>query len=920
MKRKTITFMITALLLISGLSASAYFKDDSKESHELIIRLSSYDSYKDLPVSFEIVGRSVEGAVDVIISSEERSLLDASDFSYSVVIDDVAAYDDSVRESYKTFSEMESFLSSVASTYPDITKLTSIGTSYEGRDIWCLEISDNPGVDEDEPGVFYMGLHHAREWPSLAACVYIIEQLTSNYGVNSTLTGHVDTNRIWVVPCVNPDGYVYDHDQGNDWRKNRHYFSQYGSYGVDLNRNYPGACNGEPWGTWGSMPSSHVTHQPSQSQYVGPLGGSELETQAIMNMFRSHDICASLTFHTYSELVLWPWGYSTSETTPDNAYLSSVGTAIAQRITTQSGYGTYDPGQSSSLYPTGGDTTDWAYGYGHYVQGRPVFAYTIEMCSSFHPSESYLDQIVEENWDGALYLLQEAETIRDTTPRRVAPPMMNEPIQDSFGWTISWDERNPEADVDYFEVEQFSNVVMGTDDCESDGSAWILDGFSQSSDDSYSGSQSYVSRQQSSDVSSMTSAYPLYVTEGMSLSFATNYDIEYNYDYGTLEVSLEGRSFDMIDNFTGSSDGWVQKTYSLEQYVGTSVFFRFRHVTDSSTLGDGFFVDDISPVVLSADSQSLSNSIGQTSFELSSPPQDLSYYRVRGHNSDYGWCDFGCLVLINNSADLSAPSISSVVEDADPMLIGGSVTISCSVEDPSGVQDVRILIDGPAGFSSVNATMSDLGGGLFSYSDSYSIQGEYFYSFLSEDSLGNAAVSSQYLFCIINSSMQTKSFSYRDAWNLFTLPYNTSYLASSLCAQIPGALMVSGFDASVQSYNTYFAGGPASFDFELLDGAGYFVFSEQNCSVTLAGMSVDSVSVPLFENWNLLGWYHLQDTTASSLSENISGSEMVSWFNEEAQSYETYFVGGPSSFDFTITQGMGVFVFTTISGVWEGEG
>jgi len=920
MKKKSVVLLLTALLLVSGLSASAYLKDDSKHSFEMIIRLDSYEVLNDLPIPYEIVGRSVEGAVDVIISSDERSLLDSSEFCYDVVIDNVGEYDDSVRESYRTFPEMEALLSSIASSYPSITKLTSIGTSYEGRDIWCLEISDNPGLDEGEPEVFYMGLHHAREWPSLAACLYIIENLTSNYGVNATLTGHVNNNRIWVVPCVNPDGYVYDHDQGHDWRKNRHVFPQYGTTGVDLNRNYPGACNGEPWGTWGSMPSSHVSHQPSDSQYIGPLGGSELETQAIMDMFLSHEITAAITFHTYSELVLWPWGFSLSETTPDDSYLSSVGTAIANRITKQSGYGTYDPGQSSSLYPTGGDTTDFAYGYGHYVQGRPVFAYTIEMCSTFHPSESYLEQIVKENYDGALYLLEEAETIRDTTPRRVAPPAINEPVQNSFSWTLSWGETNPEADVDYFEVEQLSNVQYGLDDCESDSSAWILDGFSQSTDDFYSGAKSYASRQQSSDVSAMTSAYPLYVTEGMSLSFWTNYDIEYNYDYGMLEISYEGRSFEMIDNFTGSSGGWVQKTYSLDDYVGKSIFIRFRHATDSNTLDDGFFVDDISTIVLSTDSTSLSNTITQTSFDLASPPQGICYYRVRGSNADYGWGDYSTLVEINNSADLSAPSVSSVVEDADPMLVGGSVTITCSVEDPSGVSDVRILIDGPAGFIPVNVSMSDLGGNMYSYSDSYALQGEYFYSFLTEDSLGNADLSAQYLFCIINSSMQTKSFSYRDAWNLFTVPYNTSYLASSLCAQIPGALMVSGFDASVQSYDTYFAGGPASFDFELVAGAGYFVFSEQNSSVTLAGMAVDSASLTLFENWNLLGWYHDYDTSASSLSENISGSEMVSWFNEDIQSYETYFVGGPSSFDFTITQGMGVFVFTTESGVWQGEG
>ena len=78
-----------------------------------------------------------------------------------------------------------------------------------------------------------------------------------------------------------------------------------------------------------------------------------------------NDISGLISWHTHGELVLWPWGYSRNEVTPDDTYLSNVGVELASRITRQSGSGTYTPEQASDLYPANGDTTDWTYGYNH---------------------------------------------------------------------------------------------------------------------------------------------------------------------------------------------------------------------------------------------------------------------------------------------------------------------------------------------------------------------------------------------------------------------------------------------------------------------------------------------------------------------------------------------------------------------------
>ena len=618
-----------------------------------LIRIDTTKGLVSLPRGTDIVGHKPGEWVDIILTQEELNLLIEREVDLSILIEDVNAHSASVRGTYHSLADVESMLQSIAENYTSITSLYSIGTTYEGRDIWCLEITDNPGVDEGEPGVFFMGLHHAREWPTIEVCLYIADQLTSQYGVDPDITDAVNNRRLWLVTCVNPDGYYYCHDSpGYDWRQNRHYFPQFGTYGVDLNRNYGGSSNGDPWGSWGSIGAGSVTHNPDYEIYCGPGSISELETQTIRDMFLTNDICATISWHTHGELVIWPWGYSASEQTPDNTYLSYVGQQIASRISKQTS-GTYEPGQSAGLYPTTGDTTDWAYGYAHYVQGRPTFAYTIEACNEFQPPASALDQIVQENFDGALYFLQEAENISNVIPR-VIPPVIDDMTEDNDGdYTVSWQEQNPAANPDYFQLDELTGITIDTDDAESGTGLWALDGFSLSTSRSYSSSHSYKSRYSDEDVSSMTTTYPIPITAGMTLSLWTWYNIEEDWDYAFVEVSRDGRFYDLLESFTGSSGGWILKSYSLDDYADDSLFIRFRYTTDTYTQEEGFYVDDISPVADIASITTLSSSIPTTYYGVTGKTEGTYYYRVRGYNNEHGWGDFSTLEKI----EVIAPSI-----------------------------------------------------------------------------------------------------------------------------------------------------------------------------------------------------------------------------------------------------------------------
>jgi len=659
MKQKIITVFLGALLITVVLNVVT-IGSSSNYDRLILIRVNENNYNFIITNNFEIVGSQPGETFDIITPYYRLNEFENIDITYEIIIQDVEEYENSVRGQYHTLAQMESMLQTIASNYPDITVLYSIGTTYEGRNIWCLEISDNPGVNEGEPGVFFMGLHHAREWPTVEICLNLANQLTNNYGSDPTITGVVNNNRIWLVTCVNPDGYYYCHDQGHDWRKNRKPYP--GGIGVDLNRNYGGSSNGDPWGSWGSVFQSAATHDAGEEVFCGSSPFSELETQAIRNVFLNNDICASISWHTYGELVMWPWGY-TPDDAPDNTYLTEVGQQIASLITQQDGSGTYTPQQSCTLYPTTGDTNDWAYGYSQYVIGRPTFSFTIEAGQNFQPSTTYLDQICLQNFEGALYLLQEAENIKNTVVPRVIPPIIEDlPVDTDGDYTMTWEEQNPDANPSYFQLDELTGLILNIDDVESRSSLWSLDGYTVSTAKAHSSSHSYKSRNINSDVSTLTSVTPLPVTQETKLSFWCWYNSEEDYDYTFIEISKDERYYEILDGFTGSSGNWVYKEYNLEDYAGESVYIRFRSVTDDNTLQEGFYVDDITPVPQFSNTNTLSNSITENQYDITGKTNGDYFYRVKGYNSQQGWGDFSTIkkvtVSISSNQPPNTPNIS----------------------------------------------------------------------------------------------------------------------------------------------------------------------------------------------------------------------------------------------------------------------
>ena len=306
---------------------------------------------------------------------------------------------------YHDYQEMVNETAAVAAANPSIVSRIALpGTTYQGRTIYALKISDNAATDEPEPEVLFTANQHAREHLTVEMALYLINELTSRYGTDTRVTNAVNTREIWIVPSINPDGAEFDVSTGSYamWRKNRQPNAGSSAVGTDLNRNWAwqwGCCNGSS-GTF------------SSETYRGTAPFSAPETQVVRNFVNSRvvdgvqQIKAGIDFHTYSELVLWPYGYTTANTAPgltadDEATFRVLGTNLAST-------NGYTPEQASDLYIADGTIDDWLWGQ------HKIFGYTFEMyprtsSPGFYPPDEAIVTQTTRNREAVLRLLETAD-------------------------------------------------------------------------------------------------------------------------------------------------------------------------------------------------------------------------------------------------------------------------------------------------------------------------------------------------------------------------------------------------------------------------------------------------------------------------------------------------------------------------------
>ena len=335
-------------------------------------------------------------------------------------------------EGYHTYAEMVADIKAVADANPSIASRFSIGKSYQGREIWAMKISDNVGVDENEPEVMYDGGHHADEHMGVEMTLKIMHWLVDGYGKDQRITTIVDTREIWIVFNVNPDGAEYDIANGrfHYWRKNRQPTPGSSYIGTDLNRNY-----GYRWGGGGRTSSN-----PQAITYRGPKAFSAPETRAVRDFLASRvvngrqQIRLSITFHEAGRLVMWPYGYTKTDipgdmTKSDRDALVHIGKQMAAS-------NGYRPQQASDLYITSGTSRDYAYGV------YRIYSYTFELSNGDYLDDARIPSETGRNKNAVLYLAERAWcplSVLGTTMRNARCGVFDDDLEVNRGWKVNPD-------------------------------------------------------------------------------------------------------------------------------------------------------------------------------------------------------------------------------------------------------------------------------------------------------------------------------------------------------------------------------------------------------------------------------------------------------------------------------------------------
>ncbi len=358
--------LLALLLLVAGSGLSA---QELRLAQVPVSGRTGLDSLARL--GFEVADvRMVAGQLTavIVVSTQTERLLGSRGFAVAAVAGapPPSALAADTFKVYRSFDKPGTGIRATLAAWAaadTLIHVDSIGSSIEGRPVLAVKIGDS-GDSPARPNVLFIGTHHAREWVSTEVAMRLIRWLADS------LPRPLLANRdIWVIPVENPDGYQYTFTTTRLWRKNRRPNAD-GTFGVDPNRNYPAFWGADDAGS-SPMPGSEI--------YRGPAPASEPETQAIMAFHAAHPPVLAISYHSYTDLVLYPYGFRYGELAPDlTVFQALAGTDLQPGVRDSvpaSTLSAYHPGPGWTLYTTNGEYTDWAY------RAFGTFAFTAELTS-----------------------------------------------------------------------------------------------------------------------------------------------------------------------------------------------------------------------------------------------------------------------------------------------------------------------------------------------------------------------------------------------------------------------------------------------------------------------------------------------------------------------------------------------------------
>jgi carboxypeptidase T len=555
-------------------------------------------------------------------------------------------YEDGSMGGYLTYDELLVTLDEMVALYPNLisakTPIDNILT-HEGRPIYWLRLSDNPNLEEAEPEVLYTALHHAREPNSMAQMVFYLWYLLENYDLDPEVKYLVDNTAMYFIPCINPDGYI--HNENNDpnggglWRKNK--YSENGQLiGVDLNRNY-----GYQWG----IDDNGSSPDPNSNVYRGTEPFSEPENQAVRDFCNEHQFKITLNYHSYGNLLIYPWGYS-DQVTGEHDTFEAMATVMTRENNYFAGTGTQTVG-----YAVNGNSDDWMYGE---TASKPaIYSMTPEVGDGnfgFWPSQSDIDQLnkstLRQNLTAAHLVLNygEAEEINpsnyitakvgslemflkkygletgdltlsiagigNTTVTSNNSNTWNMAHLDeenfTFNYSVSDDAVNNEelkfviqidngAYIAYDTITKIfleGDVVIGLSDMGNDIGNWTVDGtWGETTEEYYSSATSYTDspfgQYEANETTEMKLDNPLNLMDAESafLNFYAKWDIETNYDFAQVMGSIDGVTYTpLCGKFT--TPGNSNQDLDEPVYEGTQTEWVLEELNLEDYLGEMFWI------------------------------------------------------------------------------------------------------------------------------------------------------------------------------------------------------------------------------------------------------------------------------------------------------------------------------------------
>ncbi len=321
-----------------------------------------------------------------------------------------------MKQQYKSYQETVDFLKECVKLHPNLITLQNIGTTWEGREIVLATISINVEHADLKPALLFTGTVHAREWIGNELGVEFIDYILKNHKNDPKVTSILTKNTLYLVPCLNPDGFEYARTHFSFWRKNRR-DNKNGTYGVDLNRNF-------------SIGYTKVS-DTSSNVYSGPEPFSEPESRAIKDFVDSHkNITIALDYHSQGN-VFFPAHNFNHEAEIDGADMNILCANMNYEIKKITGrqYGIHRGKPPTKLISGSGR---------EYYYSKGIISAVVEVGTRNIPD--YMQNMKEsicENIPALLIALKEAKNYSSRAPKRVKNFHLE--ASDNESISLAWD-------------------------------------------------------------------------------------------------------------------------------------------------------------------------------------------------------------------------------------------------------------------------------------------------------------------------------------------------------------------------------------------------------------------------------------------------------------------------------------------------